>query len=323
MKSKRPAWSCLFAVLACAVGAGESRLTALPPEAEIQRIFALAPDKAAAMPKKPRRVLSFWRTPGFKHTVIPVTNAAIEVLGRKTGAYQTVISEDPAMFEADKLAEFDAVILNNTCGIAKVMVDGKALVREVFFSTEVEKMTPEERKEVLEKDARWKKNFEEFVRGGKGLVGIHGAVGAFFSWAPYGEMIGGYFKTHPPLQKIGIKIDDPAHVLCVAFGGKGFEVKDEAYIVGEPFSREKVRVLLTIDESSVAKGFPKGARADGDYAAAWIKTYGQGRVFYSLFSHSEETFLNPAILKYYLDGIQFALGDLEADTTPSAKRQAK
>ena len=99
------AWAVVLALtgLAHAASAGEVNLVPLP-EADVQKIFAVAPDKAAAAPKKPRKVLVFWRTPGFKHTVIPCTSAAVEVLGRKTGAYQTVISDDPAMFEADKLA---------------------------------------------------------------------------------------------------------------------------------------------------------------------------------------------------------------------------
>ena len=52
---------------------------------------------------------------------------------------------------------------------------------------------------------------------------------------------------------------------------------------------------------------------------AWIKTHGKGRVFYSSLGHKAEVFERPALMQFYLDGIQFALGDLDADATPSAK----
>lgn len=289
------------------------------PDAMKQQIWDAAPDKATAEPQKPRKVLVFWRTPGFKHTVIPCTTAAIEVLGKKTKAWETVASDDPAMFEADKLAEFDAVIMNSTCG-KNVKVDGKDQVREIFITPDLEKLPAEEQRALLEKDARWKANFEAFVKSGKGLVGFHGATGAFFSWPPYGEMLGAYFDWHPKPQNGRIRLDDPSHPLLKAFEGKGFEMKEELYVVGDPYSREKLHVLLTLENTEI---YAKKPRKDNDYALAWIKPYGQGRVFYCAFSHFDETFLNPKLLRFYLDGIQYALGDLPADDSPSAKRETK
>ncbi|MEA3365531.1 MAG: HEAT repeat domain-containing protein, partial [Candidatus Hydrogenedentes bacterium] len=63
-------------------------------------------------------------------------------------------------------------------------------------------------------------------------------------------------------------------------------------------------------------------RDDDDFAVSWVRTYGEGRVFYCSLGHRHEIFWNPAILQHYLDGIQFALGDLAADTTPSAQLPA-
>jgi type 1 glutamine amidotransferase len=58
-------------------------------------------------------------------------------------------------------------------------------------------------------------------------------------------------------------------------------------------------------------------RKDRDLAMSWVRNYGRGRVFYSSFGHNKHVFWNPKILKHFLDGIQFALGDLDASTTPS------
>ena len=63
----------------------------------------------------------------------------------------------------------------------------------------------------------------------------------------------------------------------------------------------------------------QGSRADSDNAIAWIKEHGKGRVFYCSLGHNKHIFWDPVLLQFYLDGIQYALGDLKADATPSAK----
>jgi hypothetical protein len=42
-------------------------------------------------------------------------------------------------------------------------------------------------------------------------------------------------------------------------------------------------------------------------------------VFYCSIGHQKEDWYNPVLLKHYLAGIQYALGDINTDTTPSAK----
>jgi type 1 glutamine amidotransferase len=58
-------------------------------------------------------------------------------------------------------------------------------------------------------------------------------------------------------------------------------------------------------------------REDGDFAISWIKPFGAGRVFYCSLGHNLHVLRNEAVLAHYLAGIQYALGDLEADDTPS------
>jgi type 1 glutamine amidotransferase len=84
-----------------------------------------------------------------------------------------------------------------------------------------------------------------------------------------------------------------------------------------PYSRDRLRVLLSFDMSKLPTDVPN--REDGDNAIAWIQQVGKGRVFYCSFGHDGRIFRDPRILQFYLDGIQYALGDLEADATPSAK----
>ena len=55
---------------------------------------------------------------------------------------------------------------------------------------------------------------------------------------------------------------------------------------------------------------------DGLYPISWCDDYGDGRVFYCSLGHRDEIYWNATVLKHYLAGIQFAIGDLDADATP-------
>ncbi|MBM4082807.1 MAG: ThuA domain-containing protein, partial [Planctomycetes bacterium] len=170
------------------------------------------------------------------------------------------------------------------------------------------------------RDERAKKSLLDFVAGGKGIVGIHAATDAQYQqWADYGKLMGGYFSGHPWNEVVTVKIDDPGHPVNAAFQGKSFEVADEIYQFKDPYSREALRVLLSLDtaKTKMDKG-DKIRRTDGDFAVSWVRSYGKGRVFYCSLGHRNEIFWNPTVLQHYLDGIQFAFGDLQADTTPSA-----
>ena len=61
------------------------------------------------------------------------------------------------------------------------------------------------------------------------------------------------------------------------------------------------------------------ARSDGDYALSYIRKEGQGRVCYEANGHNEKVYAIPAMAQHMLSGIQYALGDLKADDSPSVK----
>ena len=80
----------------------------------LKKIEAALPEKAPAKPARPRKVLVFTLATGYVHESIPTGARAIAMLGKKTGAYDTVISRDPAMFEPDRLKEFDCIVMVST-----------------------------------------------------------------------------------------------------------------------------------------------------------------------------------------------------------------
>jgi type 1 glutamine amidotransferase len=253
-------------------------------EEQIEKISEALPEKPTVKPAEPRKILIFWRCGGFFHGSIRVGNVTLKMLGEKTGAYEAVVSDDPNMFNPDKLNRFDAVIFNNTTQV---------------------KLDEKQRQALL-----------DFVVGGKGIVGIHAATDNFYDWPEGAAMMGGLFAGHPWHEKVGVKIDDPDHPVVAAFGKKGFYITDEIYQFRDPYSRQQLRVLLSL---GMSKTTPKGGREDNDYAVSWVHAVGKGRVFYCSLGHRDEIFWNPLILRHYLDGIQYALGDLKADATPSAK----
>jgi type 1 glutamine amidotransferase len=139
-------------------------------------------------------------------------------------------------------------------------------------------------------------------------------------------MVGGYFKFHWVYpQPVWVKIDDPKSPLNASYHGKEFEIHDEIYtFVQDSFSRKNVHVLTSVDyskmsEADKAKETPATKRTDGDYALSWIRREGKGRFFYEALGHSEHIYAMTPVMEHVLAGIQYALGDLAADDSPSVK----
>jgi type 1 glutamine amidotransferase len=256
-----------------------------------QAIESAVPTKAFVEPKKDRRVLVFYRCEGFIHNSIPYANLAFESMGDKTGAFKVDLADTYDVFTKENLAQYDAILLNNT--------------------------TAMEFPEASQMNA-----FLAFVAGGKGLIGIHAASDNFGRHPECRAMVGGEFGGHPwnAGGTWAFKVNEPEHVLNQAFEGNGFWHTDEIYqYKDETYEGPKVlRLLVSLDMSKeeVLKEINDGPR---EVPVSWLRTAGDGRVFYTNFGHREDTFMKPMILKHMLDGIQYALGDLEADATPTAE----
>jgi type 1 glutamine amidotransferase len=278
-----------------AVQTQQPRRREVTPE-DRAKIEAALPAKALASPKKPRKLLVFDRQGIYNgrqyggHASIPHGNLAAQLMGEKTGAFVATLSSEPGAIAAANLKQYDAVYLNNTVG-------------DVFD-------TPEMRAA-----------FAAFVANGGGVVGNHGTSVASPSWTEFGEILGATGASHrEPTEKATIIVEDPSHPIVRAFDGKPFEYVDEFYRLAPPYSRDKVRVLLRIDpivtDMMQGRCFGGCLRDDNDYPVAWIRQHGKARVFYTSLGHNPDVFWDPRMLTMFLAGIQYALGDLEADATP-------
>jgi len=146
-------------------------------------------------------------------------------------------------------------------------------------------------------------------------------------WPEWNKIIGGYFKFHwNNPQEITYKIDDPKSPLTQMLK-PGYVVHDETYTFNQDsFSRTNVHVLTSIDYDKMTpedKAKESGQRTDHDYALSWIRREGKGRLFYMAHGHDEKIYAMTPMLEHLLAGIQYALGDLKADDSPSVKGDTK
>jgi type 1 glutamine amidotransferase len=285
---------------------------------DISGMMAALPDKPFATPESLRRVLVLCRAAGWVHTSIPLAAKMVEYLGDKTGAWMTDITYDSAMITPENLKHYDALFLDSTTG--------------EFLDDPNDKAVSGLRRQAL----------LSFVKGGKGLAGIHAATDTYHTsgrpslgaeptavtgtWPEFNEMMGGFFKFHwsyPTL--IPVKIDDPHSPLTSMFLAGGYEIVDETYTFAQDsFSRKRVHVLTSINYMKMsvedkAKEPAATRRTDGDYALSYIQRVGDGRVFYEAHGHDEKVYFSRPFVAHMLAGIQYALGDLKADDSPSEK----
>jgi type 1 glutamine amidotransferase len=282
---------CLSVLMSPLQAASPEKLRDLTVE-EVQKIENAVPKQATVKSAKPRKLLVFWLCEGFFHKSIPLVNKAIVQMGKTTGAYETVVTNDMSIFKPENLRQFDAICFNNTTGL---------------------KFNPKKTPELC-------KSLMDFVKGGKGIAGIHAATDNFNEWPEAQEMMGGKFTGHPwgGGGTWAIKIDEPDHPLTAAFKGKGFKINDEIYRTDPPlYSRGKQFVLMSLDMSDKTTRNVNGFKpTDVDTGISWVKTWEKGRIFYCSLGHNDHLLWNPAVLQHYLDGIQFALGDYKVDTKP-------
>ncbi|MEI6514097.1 MAG: ThuA domain-containing protein, partial [bacterium] len=279
------------------------------------------PKEALALPVKPRKLLIFDLALEFKHVGIPYANLAFSLMGEKTGTFTAVVENDPAVFAADSLKQFDAILLNDTTGN-------------------------------LFEDKQLRSNLLEFVADGGGLMCLHAAISAFMEkgedkWPEFGAMIGARPSGHD-LDKWGadaydhermngtpgtcyrinresyiFKAEDPGHPVSRMFDGQRYPMhvdwSDEILFFGAPYTRDNVRVLISVDTDTamLSNDKPFTKAQPGQFPVVWVKSHGKGRVMYCNFGHNEHVFWHEKLMNFFLASAQFVLGDLVGDTTPN------
>ena len=238
---------------------------------------------------EPSRILMVTQSQGYRHgsvtrkeeNLAPAEVAMIQ-LGQQTGLFKVDCTQDAASdFTKDNLQNYDIVMFYTT---GKLPVEKADL--DYFFNT-------------------WLK------QKGHGVLGFHSATDTFSDYEPYWDMIGGTFNGHPWGSKttVTIAVHEPGHPLMQPFG-KEFAIRDEIYRYRH-WQPEKVRVLMSLDMSKCKPSEPYHV------PVAWVKSYGEGRVYYTNLGHNSETWGNEAFLASISTGVKWVRGDVEAESAPN------
>lgn len=241
---------------------------------------------------KPTKVKALFVTQsaGFRHGSVnrrskelAPAEIAITQLGQQTGLFDVHCTQNCAAdFTKENLQNYDLVM---------------------FYTTG--------RLPIAEKDLDY--FFQEWLpEKGHGVIGFHSATDTFKDYKPYWDMIGGSFNGHPwnAGTTVTITVHEPEHPAMKAFGGSSFQIKDEIYR-HKNWQPEKVRVLMSLDMSKCKPSEPYHV------PVAWVKDYGQGRLFYTNLGHNEGTWTDKRFLGSVTGGIRWVMGLEKADATPN------
>ena len=301
-----------------------------------------------------KKVLIVETTTGFRHSSIPTGEKVIRKLADESGAFEVAgvvkqpevqIPQKPnapkppaanaddkakAKYEADEKtyqeklaaydpakvqtaqAQFDAEMKTNLAALAPDALNAKGIDGVIFDSTTGDLPLPD------------KQGFVDWVKAGHAFIGIHSATDTLHGFKPYLDMIGGEFDGHPWHQAVTVKVEDPASPAAGSYKDK-FEVNDEIYQM-KNYNRGDLHVVLGLDPSNEERPtvgnppksfFERGKRPDKDYALAWVRDFGKGRVFYTALGHEDAVWNDPKVQEHMLGGIKWALGLVPGDAKPN------
>mgnify|MGYP000341981539 CR=1 FL=1 len=271
----------------------------------LSQIEQLSPSEPTVKNVSKKRILVFAKATGFKHWTIPHNIEMLKILAKKSNAFDVYIAYDIQSFTKTNLKKYDAIILNNSNPQGP-----KRNLFEDLLSTNSSLSEKNIKKEAV----KYEQNLINYVTKGGGLMLLHGAIVVQNNSIPFSEMVGGSFDYHPKQQKMHVKEVDVNHPLVKAFKGKGLTHVDEPYFFKNAYFDYNFRPLLYI-EANKLDGLKKTPENNINYVS-WIKKHGKGRIFYSSPSHNAQSLENPELLQFFLDGMQYVVGDLKADDSP-------
>ena len=221
--------------------------------------------------RAPARVLLVTATAGYYHESIPTARRVLRELARRSGnlAIGTVLEDVAALsrLTATLLAEHDVLCFVHTSGELPLTDEQKAAILD-------------------------------FVAGGKGFVGVHGATATLYEWPAYGELIGAFFLEHPWKQPGTVVVEDSDHP-STRHLPPSFVVTDEFYTF-RTSPRDAAHILLRADSDSLG--------TEDDLPLAWTKPYGSGRVYYNALGHFDAGWEEPGFQAQLLGGLRWAAG---------------
>src|SRR5215475_4214615 len=246
------------------------RTTLLAVLGWIASTFAILPCRAQ---DQSTRILYFTHSAGYRHEVIPASQDVLQRIGATAG-FEISVSEDVAVFTAENLRRYGAVM---------------------FFTTGELPMSHAQQVA-----------FTDFIRAGGGFLGVHSATDTFYRWPEYGKLIGGYFDQHPWHEAVRIDVADRSDPL-VAFMGASISLLDEIYQIRD-FDVGGSHVLLRLDPAQVDLTRDNVHPHPYGWPLAWTRAYGNGRVFYTALGHEEAVWRDARYQTLLRNAVRWAIG---------------
>ncbi len=226
----------------------------------------------------PYKILSFSKTNGFRHSSIPFANSAMQALGA-ANRFTVDLTEDSTQFNDLNLAQYRAVVFNNTAG------------------------------DVL--DAAQEAAFQRYIRAGGGFVGIHNAANTETAWPWYGQLVGAFYMTEINDQAMRLQVLSGSHPSTLGLPSLWTRF-DEAYNFNVNPRTNGAIVLVNLDETSVT-----GGAMGADHPYSWYHAFDGGRAWYCVGGAQDASFSETYFRSHLLGGIQYAAGLSSAPSLPS------
>jgi plastocyanin/type 1 glutamine amidotransferase len=259
-------------------------------------------------------VLVFSRTTGFRHDHIPHTILSIQQQGASENfnvdvydpALPTVSLPTSPFLSLAELQKYETIVFESTVGHGPGPLN---------LDTE-------------------RPNFEAYVRGGGGYVGIHGAADMASTmgsnpWNWYSNLVGGWFVNHPNGRSgfghcgscfhTEVVTEDHSHPATAHLPDK-WPTVDELYNFDRPSAtiRSDVHTLLSLTESSYRFGLNNNVSATtplmgGDHPIAWCQNWEGGRAFSNILGHARWQYYTKQFTDTILGGIETTAGRKDAN----------
>ena len=154
----------------------------------------------------------------------------------------------------------------------------------IFLNTTQEILTDDEQKVM-----------ENFIKSGKGFVGVHAAADTEYDWQWYGKLVGAYFRSHPDVMNAKIFTVDHSITDHLDYE---WEIEDEWY--NFDYTNNNINILLNLDEKSY-----EGGEHPDYHPITWFHEYDGGRSFYTGLGHTKEVYLDERFIKLLEKGILY------------------
>lgn len=212
---------------------------------------------------------------GFVHDNIPSAVASLQNLSKER-KFTLDVSDDPAVFEEEKLKKYTLIVFPST--------------NNDVFDTDAQRLV-----------------FRRYIQAGGGFVGIHSVIGTERNWKWFKQLIGGTFAWHPRNQEFIVKAIRPEHPSLKGLP-KLWKHKDECYFMKELYPGIQVIMvndLTTLNPNEAEKIKSYSSPFSDLYPAVWYQKFDGGNMWLTTLGHDKENYDDPAFLQHILQGMEY------------------